>query len=95
MFSIEWEFLPAPGHAEDFIAAYGANGPWVRLFRRGQGYLGTDLQPVAARPGWYRTIDRWASAEAYAAFRSAYADEYRAIDVACERLTAEERHIRG
>jgi hypothetical protein len=92
---IVWEFLPAPGREREFVAAYGEGGAWVALFRRGAGYLGTELRPVADRPGWYRTIDRWASAEAYAAFRDAFAAEYAAIDRACEALTAEERPVSG
>ena len=94
MFSIEWEFLPAPGRAAEFVAAYGDQGPWVELFRRARGYLGTQLLPVIDRPGWYRTIDNWTSAEAYAAFRSEYADQYRAIDMTCAQLTAQERHVK-
>ena len=94
MFSIEWEFLPAPGRAEEFVAAYGASGPWVTLFKRAPGYLGTQLLPIVERPGWYRTIDNWTSVDAYAAFRAEYADEYRAIDIACARFTAQERNVK-
>jgi hypothetical protein len=95
VFSVEWEFLPAPGRIDEFVAAYGATGPWVALFRRAPGYLGTDFLPLAGRPGWYRTIDRWTSADACAAFRTANAAEYGALDIACARLTAQERHVRG
>jgi hypothetical protein len=95
MFLVEWEFLPAAGRTDEFVAAYGADGPWVALFRRADGYLGTDLVALSERPGWFRTVDRWTSPQAYAAFRSAYAAEYRAVDLACERLTAEERPVNG
>ena len=40
---IVWEFLPAPGRHSDFEAAYGVDGPWVALFRRAPGYLGSEL----------------------------------------------------
>ena len=90
MYRIAWDFLPAAGRVPEFLAAYGADGDWVQLFRRGDGYLGTELIPLADRPGWYRTVDRWESAEAYATFRQARAAEYAALDAACEALTAQE-----
>ena len=90
MHRIEWHFLPAEQHLGEFLAAYGADGDWVRLFRRGAGYLGTELQPLPGRPGWYRCIDRWRSAEDYARFRQGHAADYAALDRACERLTREE-----
>lgn len=90
MHLIEWHFLPAEGRAAEFLTAYGEDGDWVRLFRRGAGYLGTELSPLPGRPGWYRCIDRWRSAQDYAAFRRAHAADYAALDAACERLTREE-----
>ena len=59
MYVIEWDFLPAPGREADFLAAYGADGAWVKLFRRGDGYPGTELQALPGKPGWYRSTDRW------------------------------------
>ena len=95
MYRIEWEFLPAPGREAEFLRAYGADGDWVLLFRRGDGYLGTELLPLPlpGRAGWYRTVDRWESEAAYAAFRAAQADKYAALDLACEALTAAERRV--
>jgi heme-degrading monooxygenase HmoA len=90
MYAIAWDFLPASGRADDFLRAYAADGTWVALFRRGSGYLGTELLALADRPGWYRTVDRWESEEAYAAFRAAYAVEYAALDLECEALTVQE-----
>lgn len=90
MHVIEWDFLPRPERLDEFLAVYGEDGDWVRLFRRGTGYLGTELRPMADRPGWYRCIDRWRSAKDYAAFRADRAAEYAALDRACERLTQDE-----
>lgn len=87
---IEWDFLPRPERLDEFLAAYGADGDWVRLFRRGAGYRGTTLEPLPGRPGWYRCTDRWGSAAEYAAFRQAWAAEYAGLDAACERLTLAE-----
>ncbi|MEO8448324.1 MAG: hypothetical protein ABI647_00955 [Gemmatimonadota bacterium] len=91
MHEIFWEFLPKRGRTAEFVAAYGAEGPWAALFRRGSGYLGTELQPVVERPGWYRTVDRWTSEQDYLMFRERFAAEYVELDRACEPLTAEER----
>lgn len=91
MHEIVWEFLPAPGCETEFVAVYGAAGAWAQLFRLGEGFLGTTLQPASDRPGWYRTTDRWRSEADHAAFLERFADAYRELDAACERLTAEER----
>lgn len=91
MHTIVWEFRPAPGKEAEFVAAYDNDGAWVQLFRRGTGYLGTELIPVA--DGWCRTIDRWDSEEAYRQFRRQFATEYAALDRACEVLTQEERPV--
>ena len=93
MFTVTWHFLPAPGREKEFLHAYGPDGPWVALFRRARGYLGTDLAPLPGNPGWYRTIDRWISEEDYRAFRAAFGVEYGVIDKACEQLTREERPV--
>ena len=94
-YSVVWEFRPAPGRVEAFEEAYGAEGRWAELFRRASGYLGTELQRPATGESWYRTTDRWTSAAEYEAFKAAFAAEYRALDEACEALTAEERHVRS
>ncbi|MDP3857173.1 MAG: hypothetical protein Q8Q73_05330 [Stagnimonas sp.] len=88
-----WDFRPAPDREAEFLAAYGAEGAWVRLFRRGEGYLGTRLEPVAGRPGTWRTVDRWASPQDWRAFRQRYSREYAALDAECEALTEFEQAV--
>lgn len=90
MHLIQWDFLPAEQQVDEFLAAYGSEGAWVRLFRRGEGYLGTELLPMPGLPGWYRCFDRWRCEEDYAAFRGAHAAEYRALDRKCEGYTRAE-----
>ena len=92
-FRIIWEFRPAQGRVSGFELAYGADGLWAELFRRAQGYLGTELVPPIAPGGWYRTIDRWESEDDYEAFLEAFAAEYQALDAACTALTADERFV--
>lgn len=38
-----WEFAVANSQTSAFEAAYGKDGPWVRLFRQDAAYLGTSL----------------------------------------------------
>jgi heme-degrading monooxygenase HmoA len=62
--------------AEEFERAYGADGEWAQFFRRGAGYIGTELLHDVEIPTRYLVIDRWDSAEAYNAFAAEYRDEY-------------------
>jgi heme-degrading monooxygenase HmoA len=94
MHIIEWEFLPALGRGAEFLAAYGSEGVWAKLFRRFEGFLGTELTALSDQPGWYRTTDRWASEAAYHAFRQSFAADYEALDLACQSLTTIERPIK-
>src|SRR3954453_4667863 len=38
-----WEYRIDAEHVEAFLAAYGSDGEWARLFQRGPGYVGTEL----------------------------------------------------
>lgn len=83
-----WAYRAAPGAEPAFLAAHGAGGAWVALFRQADGYLGTAL--LRAEDGRWLTIDRWRSRADWAAFLAAHRAEYEAIDRACEALTAAE-----
>jgi heme-degrading monooxygenase HmoA len=64
-----------------FERVYGPEGEWARFFRRGRGYVGTELLSDVEAPGRYLVIDRWESAEAYNAFVTAHSEEYmRRVD---------------
>jgi len=62
MFVILWEFAVAPGKVEEFIAAYGAEGDWTRLFRRAEGFRSTRLLRSVDNPARFVTIDSWEDA---------------------------------
>jgi heme-degrading monooxygenase HmoA len=91
MHVILWRFRARRGSEAEFEAAYGDDGTWVRFFRTGRGFLGSEL--MRATDGTYLTIDRWVSEEAYRAFRESQAEPYRELDALCEGLTAEEALI--
>jgi heme-degrading monooxygenase HmoA len=90
MYVVLWRFRPLVGRESEFERAYGPSGEWTRLFRRGDGYLGTELLRRSDDPREYLALDRWASRAAYEAFRARWSSEYRRLDRRLEELTEEE-----
>ncbi|MBN8740102.1 MAG: antibiotic biosynthesis monooxygenase [Xanthomonadaceae bacterium] len=88
-----WEFRVAAAQRAAFERRYGADGDWIALFRRGEGYLGTALLRDRNEDGRYLTIDRWRDEAAFRAFRAQFDVEYRRLDAACEGLTVAERSL--
>ena len=93
MYVIVWEFTVRAAAEPAFEELYGPAGAWVALFRTAPGYLGTELLRPFRGSRRYLTIDRWASAEAYAAFHDRHAAEYQALDAAGDALTEAERSV--
>ncbi|HEY5551693.1 MAG TPA: antibiotic biosynthesis monooxygenase family protein [Opitutaceae bacterium] len=85
-----WRYRVRPAKTEAFLRAYGADGAWVELFQRGDGYISTELLRDASDPAVFVTIDRWESRVAYDAFRKQFADEYFALDSVCAAFTEDE-----
>ena len=90
---IIWEFRPKAGMESKFEEAYGSHGAWAQLFRKGEGYCGTQLVRDANDPGRYLTLDFWISRESYEHFRDNNLAEYRKIDQLCEEITQAEVEI--
>lgn len=88
-----WEYEILPHRTQEFLAAYGAEGEWVRLFRRSPGYERTELHQHRNRPNQFLTLDFWKSAAAYEAFRKEHADDFVELDKRCEAFTVAEREI--
>jgi quinol monooxygenase YgiN len=95
MYVLVWEFRVDEARRAPFEAAYGGDGDWARLFRRGEGYLRTELLRDAADPLRFLTIDCWTSRPAYEAFRAAHAADYAALDRRCANLTRSETALGG
>jgi heme-degrading monooxygenase HmoA len=89
-FTIIWEFIVPPTRQAEFESRYGPDGDWVRLFRRGAGYLGSELLRDRADPQRYLTVDRWENLEAWRAFRSRFAADYDQLDRQFEGLAEHE-----
>jgi heme-degrading monooxygenase HmoA len=93
MFVVVWQFEITEEKIAAFEAAYGSDGVWAQLFRSSPDYLGTELLRDAYIPGSYLTIDRWASEEAFRAFRKNHDADYEALDRSCDSLTSRETRI--
>ena len=88
-----WEYRVPTEDRAMFEAGYGPEGEWARLFRRGAGYMRTDLMRDRADPTRYVTVDYWESFEAFSAFRRAFETEFEAIDRRFESVTAKESKL--
>ena len=89
-FVVVWEFQVKAGKGDEFERIYGPDGEWAKFFRRGEGYLRTELIRDLEAEGRYLTIDFWVSRETYLRFSTENGAEYRAIDEKCESLTEAE-----
>ena|SRR6187402_3688779 len=90
MHVIIWEFRVAPEHVDEFVRVYGPNGDWALLFRKVDGYCGTELLSCAENPERFLTIDRWNSGDDFARFQAQFREEYEALDLLSEGLTSAE-----
>ncbi len=90
MYVLVWRFRPLEGRESAFERAYGPSGEWALLFRRHDGYLGTELLRSFEDSREYLTLDRWVSRTAHETFRSRFSCEYRRLDERLEELTEEE-----
>lgn len=93
MYIIFWEYEVNKDRQSEFEKLYAANGKWVDLFKRAEGYLGTELLKDATNTQRYITIDRWISREAYEDFLTQWKEEYNMLDERCEGLTSRETLI--
>jgi len=93
MLVIVWEFRVRPERLADFLSAYAPGGDWDLLFRRGEGYLSTELLRDERDETRFLTIDRWDSREARDRFRLRFREEYDALDRRCEAVTLEETPV--
>lgn len=88
MFVTVWRFTT--NDPATFEHHYGPDGTWAQLFRRSGDYRRTDLLKSSDA---YLTLDWWTSLDAYNAFRERYAEEYAAVDTACEAVTTFEEKL--
>ncbi|MGH9794211.1 MAG: antibiotic biosynthesis monooxygenase family protein [Candidatus Acidiferrales bacterium] len=93
IYVIVWKYRVRRGSERRFERIYGPRGAWARFFRKGRGYLGTQLFREIDRTRSYITIDMWTSRAAFTAFQRRNRSEYERIDAMCEALTERETKI--
>jgi hypothetical protein len=93
MYLVVWQFDVKPSCTKEFQTHYSSAGTWAIFFRKGIGYLGSQLLVDTGNPYRYVTIDRWESKLTYDAFRASNADEYQRIDHLCGELTESEEFV--
>ncbi|HXM09687.1 MAG TPA: antibiotic biosynthesis monooxygenase [Terriglobales bacterium] len=93
MHIIIWEFAVKEKHIREFISAYRSNGDWATLFRRAQGYLGTELLRSSRESNIFLTVDRWESATYFEIFQERFGAEYKKLDAQLEGYTSTEKKV--
>ncbi len=93
MYFVPWRFWPVVGRENGLGRSYGHSGGWARPFRRGDGYLGTELLRRSGGSRECLALDRWASCAAYEAFRARWNSGYRRLDHRLEELNEEEARL--
>lgn len=92
-FVVVWEFRIKSRKRRAFERAYGPDGEWSKFFRKGKGYIATELIRDSQQPDRYITLDYWKSRKHYEIFKKQNRKLYEIIDARCEALTAEECEI--
>src|SRR5690349_11821599 len=90
-FAVVWEFRVSGRQQRAFEKTYGPDGAWAQLFRKGEGYIRTELLRDRETPGRYLTIDHWVSKSAFVKFKKQKRAEYEVLDRKCEALTQKEK----
>jgi heme-degrading monooxygenase HmoA len=93
MLILVWEFHVRPERLSEFLSAYSPGGDWDRLFKRGEGYISTELVRDERDETRFLTLDRWESREARDRFLTRFREEYDALDRRCEDFTLEETPV--
>ena len=88
-----WEYQVEADQSAAFRAAYGAEGDWAQLFRKGRGYAGTALYRNTADGTSFVTVDRWSSEAAWTAFLEQFREPYGALDARLARLSLAQREL--
>ncbi|MGA8617718.1 MAG: antibiotic biosynthesis monooxygenase family protein [Candidatus Sulfotelmatobacter sp.] len=93
MHVIIWQFTVREEHTQEFVSSYNSNGDWATLFRRAEGYLGTQLLRSSQEPNIFLTIDRWESVSCFEIFQERFGAEYKKLDAQFEGYTSSEKKM--
>jgi heme-degrading monooxygenase HmoA len=93
MYTIIFEFFVLKGNAKAFEELYGPGGDWIELFRKSEGFIGTELMINPEDPHHYVTVDKWNSEDIYYNFLHEYQKEYQKIDARGDSFTFDQRRV--
>ncbi|GJM29058.1 MAG: hypothetical protein DHS20C17_16930 [Cyclobacteriaceae bacterium] len=85
-----WEYLVKEDCLLDFKQYYDPEGEWVQLFRKGTGYIATELHQDVSNPRRFITIDYWKTIHYRDRFRYEFSKEFQTLDKLCEDFTEKE-----
>lgn len=86
-----WRFVVSVDKEARFIAAYGPQGDWARLFGEARGFLRVELW--RGEDGSFLTADHWQSGDDFELFQSSLGPRYHALDAELEGLASRETFI--
>lgn len=88
-----WEYIVKEEFIEKFKVIYGPDGDWVKLFKKGSGYIETHLHQDISNPKRFITVDFWSSKAHRDKFQNQYSKEFNQLDHACQKFTDSEKLI--
>ena len=86
-----WRFVVPSENEARFVAAYGPDGDWARLFAEARGFVRVDLW--RGEDGSFLTADHWQSRAEFDDFQANLGARYHALDAELEGLASEEIFI--
>jgi hypothetical protein len=88
-----WQYDIYPDFRSDFLFSYGPTGERVKFFKKGDGYLKTELLTDKQNKFKFITIDYWINSQQYAEFLKKNELEFTEIDKKCDAFTKSELKI--
>jgi heme-degrading monooxygenase HmoA len=88
-----WEYDVAPARVDAFVAAYGGDGEWARLFGTAAGFAGTRLYRDVDADRRFLTVDRWDDEASWQAFLDGSGAAYEALDARLAHLAGGGRQL--
>jgi heme-degrading monooxygenase HmoA len=86
-----WRFVVPAENEPKFVAAYGPEGEWARLFAEATGFERVELW--RGEDGSFMTADHWASRADFDRFQANLGTRYHALDAELDGLASDELFI--
>lgn len=86
-----WRFVVPSENEARFVAAYGSDGDWSRLFGEADGFVKVELW--RDEDGSFITADHWRDRADFGRFQRDFCERYRTLDAELEGLASDETFI--